>query len=134
MVLGGSAALLGAGVLAGCGGSGEVATGAVRTTPAAAMTSAATTPAARPAGGTTARIAIADFDYSPRRTVVRPGTRVTWTNRDAANHTVTFDTGAQRDLGSQSHGASRSFRFAHAGSFAYHCDFHPNMHGTVVVR
>jgi plastocyanin len=114
--------------LAGCGGqgaSGGEAANAPTPTPTASAA------AAKPAG---TKVAIKDFAYAPTRLTVARGAKVTWTNRDAANHTVTFDTGAQKDLGSQSKGAKRSFTFAKAGTFAYHCDFHPNMHGTVVVR
>ncbi len=61
------------------------------------------------------------------------GTTVTFTNHDAANHTVTAD-GKSFELGNLDHGQSRSFRFTRRGTFTYHCNYHPFMHGTVVVN
>jgi len=64
--------------------------------------------------------------------VVPVGTKVTWTNKDAATHTVSGDTGTfdSKDLAT---GASFSFTFNQAGSFAYHCAIHPRMVATIVV-
>ena len=131
-----AAALCAAALVAGCGSSDKGSDAAKGNGPAQTMVAAAptTTAAAKPAAGGPQKVAIKDFDYSPRKLTVAVGTKVTWTNADTANHTVTFDTGAKKDLGSESQGASRSFTFAKAGTFAYHCDFHPNMHGMVVVR
>lgn len=113
--------------VAGCGGED----GTAAKPPAAAK---ARTAAKVAAGGGPVAIAIEDFEYAPTRVKVARGTKVTWTNKDAANHTVTFDTGSRKGLGNQAKGRSRSFTFKRAGTFAYHCEYHPNMHGTVVVR
>jgi plastocyanin len=126
-------AALGVAALAGCGGSDGGSTAA----PAASTSApAASTAAAAPAAKASKRVAVAikDFDYTPKKLSVAKGATVTWTNADPANHTVTFDAGAMKSLGNQRQGSKRSMRFAAAGTFAYHCDFHPNMHGTVVVR
>ena len=95
----------------------------------------ATTPAAAPApqkGGTTT-LQIKDFEYHPKTTTVKVGTRITWTDKDSTNHTVTADDNSF-DVGNISAGASGSHTFAKAGTFAYHCTYHPNMHGRVIVR
>ena len=66
---------------------------------------------------------------------VPAGTKITWTNKDTAPHTVTSDTGAF-DSGvatSLGNGGTFSFTFATAGSFAYHCEIHPSMKATVTV-
>ena len=115
--------------LVGCGGESSSERAATPTPTPSATATASATP-----GAGASKVAIEGFEYAPSRLTVARGTEVTWTNADAANHTVTFDSGAEKDLGSQSKGARRSFTFAKAGTFAYHCDFHPNMHGTVVVR
>ena len=60
------------------------------------------------------------------------GETVTWTFQDLTAHTATSDNGFF-DTGSASGGASRSVRFPSAGSFAYHCTFHPMMRGRVTV-
>lgn len=63
---------------------------------------------------------------------MKAGTKVTWTNNDGAPHTVTSDSGA---FGSQTlnQGNTFSFTFTSAGTFPYHCAFHPGMKGTVIV-
>ncbi len=118
---------------AGCGGDAAPATsGATAPQPAATTSSsAAPTPASK---RDPQRVAIKDFDYAPGKLEVAVGTKVTWKNEDSANHTVTFDSGSEKTLGNQAKGASVTMNFTKAGTFAYHCDYHPNMHGMVVVR
>lgn len=128
---------LGVVALAGCGGSKDSATTSSATTSssAAAAPVATTQAAAAPAAGAkTVAVTIKDFEYGPTKVTVAKGGTISWKNVDPANHTVTFDTGSMKSLGNQRTGVKRSMRFAKAGTFAYHCDFHPNMHGTVVVR
>ncbi len=123
-----------AAIVAGCGsssGSGSDTTSAPAAASTASTTKAAPKPTAKP---TRVALTIKNFEYSSKSVTVAKGSTVAWKNLDVANHTVTFDSGAKRDLGSQSKGATKSMRFAKAGTFAYHCDFHPNMHGTVIVR
>jgi hypothetical protein len=57
---------------------------------------------------------------------------VTWTNMDSATHTVTSDTGAF-DSKNLANGASFSFTFTQAGSYAYHCAIHTRMVASIVV-
>lgn len=71
--------------------------------------------------------------FAPATITVRVGDTVTWTNRDAFSHTSTSDTGAW-DSHVITAGSSFSFMFASAGTFAYHCNIHPFMHGTIVVQ
>ena len=73
----------------------------------------------------------------PAQMQVKAGTRVTWTNRDSAPHTATATDDAQRgsfDTKVIDKGKSASVTFTKPGTYAYHCDLHPFMHGTVVVR
>jgi plastocyanin len=100
---------------AGCGG------GTAATTSAPAATA--------PAGAT--KVAIRGFKYAPASLTVAAGTAVTFTNFDAAPHTASatgLDTGTLRQ------GQSRTVTLAKAGTYAYVCQFHPYMHGTIVVR
>ena len=117
--------LVAAGVLAaGCGGSGGDGGGSPTTT-AAPTTSGAGTPASGTA------VAIDNFAFSPAALNVKMGQQVTWTNKQGVAHTVTADGGAfDHPMPS---GATFSFTFAKAGTFAYHCTIHPFMKGTVVV-
>jgi plastocyanin len=121
--------------VAGCGGStgsSKSTSSTAASTPAAPAPTSSSTAAAKPAAGGTQKVEIKNFDYSPRMLTVAAGTKVSWTNADTANHTVTFDDGSQA-LGNQPKGKTVSFTFKKPGTYKYHCDYHPNMHGTVVV-
>ena len=71
--------------------------------------------------------------YSPNPIAVNVGGSVTWTNTDSIAHTSTSDTGVW-DSGTIAAGASFTATFTTAGSFTYHCNFHPGMVGTVTVQ
>jgi plastocyanin len=79
-----------------------------------------------------AAVTIVDFAFQPASLEVTAGTTVTWTNSDAAPHTVTADNG-EFDSGRLAPGASFSQTFDAAGTFTYHCEIHPQMAGTIVV-
>jgi plastocyanin len=71
--------------------------------------------------------------YSPNPINVSAGATVTWTNNDTVAHTSTSDTGVWSS-GSIAPQASFSRQFSTAGTFTYHCAFHPGMVGTVTVQ
>ena len=77
-------------------------------------------------------VEIADFAFAPDSSDVKVGDSVKWTNQDGTAHTVTADDGAF-DSGNLAGGKSFSFTFEEAGTFAYHCNIHQSMTGTVVV-
>jgi plastocyanin len=79
-----------------------------------------------------AAVTIVDFAFQPASLEVPAGSTVTWTNSDAATHTVTDDSGAF-DSGRLAPGASFSQTLDTAGTFTYHCEIHPQMVGTIVV-
>ncbi len=118
-----SAALL----LTGCGGGGSTA----RKPAAATATATATAPAKTAAGAQTVKIA--GFEFAPKTVTVKAGTRITWVNEDATNHTVTFTTGPG-DLGNVDSHKKLKASFKKPGRYAYVCQYHPNMKGTVVVQ
>jgi plastocyanin len=78
--------------------------------------------------------AIKDFKFAPARISVRRGAKVTWTNRDSAEHTATADTGPAFDSGTIQPRKSRTVVLSKPGTYAYHCVFHPFMHGAIIVR
>jgi plastocyanin len=82
--------------------------------------------------GAPGEVTIQDFAFAPGDLEVSVGDTVTWTNLDSTSHTVTDDTGAFAS-GSIAGEATFEFTFEAAGEFAYHCDFHPGMTGTVTV-
>lgn len=81
-------------------------------------------------------VIIRNFAFSPAQVRVRPGTKVTWVNCEAVGteaHTSTSDvSGWNSPL--LAAGASFTREFAAAGAFAYHCQPHLGMKGTVTVE
>ncbi len=78
-----------------------------------------------------ATITIADFSFSGV-TEVPVGTTVVVTNDDGASHTWTAVGGAF-DSGRLGPGDSFEYTFTEPGEFAYFCNFHPSMTGSIVV-
>lgn len=90
--------------------------------------------AQRPASAADGSVSIASFAFSPASVTINVGDSVTWTNNQAGvSHAVTSDTGAF-DSGTLSSGGVFSHTFSTAGTFAYHCNIHPSMQGTVIVQ
>jgi plastocyanin len=98
-----------------------------------AATPAASAPAAAP-GGLTATVPISGFLFKPAALTVSVGARVTFTNLDSASHTATADNGTAFDTGTLVQRQSKTVTFPTAGTFAYHCAFHPFMQATITVR
>ena len=71
--------------------------------------------------------------YSPSTLTVMVGDTITWTNSDRSAHTVTAQSGAFNS-GRISGNGQWSFKATTAGTFAYFCDFHSGMRGTLVVN
>lgn len=80
-----------------------------------------------------ATVTIEEFSYSPNPLRVKVGTTVTWTNNDSEPHSATADDGIF-NTGTLDQGQSGSVTFTKAGAYTYHCSFHPNMTGTVIVE
>jgi plastocyanin len=78
-------------------------------------------------------VTMESLQFQPATVTVEVGDTVTWSNADAVPHTATADDGSF-DTGTISGGASASHTFTTAGTFAYHCEVHPTMTGTVVVQ
>ena len=83
-------------------------------------------------------LAIQTFQFRPKLVEVAAGTRVTWTNSDEIEHTVTSgdgDTGDGRVNGVlDGKGKSFSFTFTQPGRYAYFCDRHHFMRGEIRVQ
>jgi plastocyanin len=95
----------------------------------------ATSATASAGGGTTGATAVTieDFAFDPPSIEVEAGTTVTWTNQDSAVHTVDGDQG-EFESGNLEPGNSYSETFDMPGTYTYHCDIHPSMKATIVVR
>jgi plastocyanin len=110
--------------LAGCGGA-DKHSATTKSRPAAAV------PAAGAVAGDS--VAIKGFKYAPPSISATVGGKLTFTNSDNAEHTATADTRSAFDTGAVHRGQSKSITLTKAGTIPYHCDFHPFMHGTVIV-
>ena len=84
------------------------------------------------AQGKTMTVSIKNFAFNPPNATVAPGTTVTWVNNDQVPHTATANDGAF-DSGTLQPGQSYSFKFDKPGTYAYHCNIHPDMTATVTV-
>jgi plastocyanin len=78
-------------------------------------------------------VTIFNFAFKPKRLVVSPGTRVVWTNKDSEPHTVTSDRPAFQSEAINT-GGQYMLVARRIGTFTYHCQIHPFMHGALVVK
>lgn len=123
MVIVAAAALI---AVSGCGSPGTDGYGASSSPPSGASSSA-------PQSGT-ATITIKDFGYQGPVSV-SPGAKITVKNQDAQAHTVTSDDGKAFDAAADGGGGTATFTAPTTpGSYPYHCAYHSNMHGTLVVK
>ena len=78
------------------------------------------------------KVDIVEFTYQPDPVVVQTGGKVTWQNQDTAPHTATAEDDSW-DTGTIEKGKIGSETFKEPGTFAYYCEIHPTMKGTVEV-
>jgi plastocyanin len=72
--------------------------------------------------------------FSPANLTVARGDTVQWVNKDVIPHTATSTKAGVFDSGTIVTGKSWKNTFKAAGEFAYACQFHPTMKGTIVVK
>lgn len=77
-------------------------------------------------------IDIVDFAFEPSPLRAKVGDTITVTNRDDTEHTVTADQGPV-DTGHIASKGTATFELTEPGTFAYHCDIHNYMTGTIKV-
>jgi plastocyanin len=100
----------------------------------ATMTASPTTSEgkASPAGAA-ATITIASMNFGQPVTV-SPGAQVTIRNDDSAEHSVTSDTAGKFDVEVDGKGQATLTAPTEPGEYAFHCKYHPSMHGTLTVK
>lgn len=76
---------------------------------------------------------IVDFRFDPASGTTNVGRTITWTNRDFATHTVTFDDGVTPGSTGLNHDDTFAMAFAAPGSYPYHCAVHSSMRGVIDV-
>jgi plastocyanin len=141
--VGASTAVIALCMTAGCSSgtkstAGTAAAAASSGTSSAATSSSAASSAASMAGSSSkpaaaAMIMIKDFKYITPASV-RPGATVSVMNMDGQAHTVTADSGGAFD-DTAAGGSTTTFKAPmKPGSYPFHCTFHGNMHGVLVVK
>ena len=84
------------------------------------------------------RADISVFQFMPAEIQAVAGDTVTWTNRDAIEHSVTSDTTSSGqpafDTGFFDAGESRSLTFGEPGTWTFHCARHLSMQGKIIVK
>jgi plastocyanin len=120
--------------LGACGSSGSDSPSEAETAPAGQESGESTESEPAPSGeaAKSEKVQIVEFSYEPEPVVVQVGGKVTWQNEDTAPHTATADDGSF-DTGTIENGKLGSATFKEPGTFTYHCEIHPTMHGTVEV-
>ncbi|KAA0111122.1 cupredoxin domain-containing protein [Mycolicibacterium sp. P1-5] len=88
-------------------------------------------PSAPPAPGPTISITDMKFSSPPP---VPPGAKVTVTNSDGVEHTVTADSGSAFNVEVDEKGTATFTAPSQPGTYAYHCNYHPTMHGQLIVQ
>jgi plastocyanin len=84
-------------------------------------------------GPGTNEVWIQDMAFNPATIIsVAAGTTIKWTNKDAADHTVTSDSGLF-DSGKIRKDGTYSYMFQTAGTYLYICAFHTSMTAKIVV-
>lgn len=110
----------------GSGGTDKIGSGG-----GAGSSSSSSTTASSPVAAD--KVSITNFAYNSDNITVKKGTAVTWTNEDSAQHTVTIDTGTGPHSQPLGKGDTYTYTFNEAGTYKYHCAFHPGMTATVTV-
>jgi plastocyanin len=82
----------------------------------------------------TKTVVIKNFRFKPAHITIKRGTRVRWINKDPHPHTATANNGRSFDSGRLGKGQSYTHTFKSAGKKAYHCEIHPFMRASVVVK
>jgi plastocyanin len=111
--------LMSATLVTACGGSGE------SSKEASAATGSST--------ASDATITIADMDFGQPVTVPG-GAKITVKNDDSAEHSVTSDAAGKFDMEVDGKEQGSFTAPTEPGEYAFHCTYHPSMHGTLIVK
>jgi plastocyanin len=86
--------------------------------------------------GQTAAATVSETDqlkFNPSSTSVKVGDVVEWNNGSSVAHNVTFDDFQNITSDTMNSGDKYQVKFTKAGTYQYHCTFHPGMDGTITV-
>ncbi|HEV7679365.1 MAG TPA: plastocyanin/azurin family copper-binding protein [Candidatus Dormibacteraeota bacterium] len=74
-----------------------------------------------------------DLHFNPSSSTVKVGDVVEWDNAGSVAHNVTFDQYSAITSDTMNSGDKYQVKFTKAGTYQYHCTFHPGMDGTITV-
>ena len=76
---------------------------------------------------------IANMNFGAPLTV-SPGAQIAIKNDDSVEHSVTSDTAGKFDVGVEPKEQGTLTAPTEPGEYAFHCTYHPSMHGTLTVK
>ena len=125
-----AAMCLAAALATACGGSSNSSESQSGTATATASGSEATS---APASAAAATITIASMNYGDPVTVP-PGAQIAIKNNDSVEHSVTSDTAGKFTVDVDGNEQGTLTAPSEPGEYAFHCKYHPSMHGTLIVK
>jgi plastocyanin len=78
-------------------------------------------------------VSIDNFSFAPPVVTVKPGTQITWINRDDIPHTVVSNENVFKSKALDTDDKF-SFTLSKPGTYSYFCSLHPRMTAKVVVE
>ena len=125
-----AAMCLAAALATACGGSSNSSESQSGTATATASGSEATS---APASAAAATITIASMNYGDPVTVP-PGAQIAIKNNDSVEHSVTSDAAGKFTVDVDGNEQGTLTAPSEPGEYAFHCKYHPSMHGTLIVK
>ena len=113
-----------------CGGSN---TSTQEKASGTATATASPTATAGQTSGSGATITIASMSFGDPITV-SPGAQIAITNKDSVEHSVTSDTAGKFSVDVDGSEEGTLTAPTEPGEYAFHCKYHPSMHGTLTVK
>jgi plastocyanin len=125
-----AAMCLAAALATACGGSSNSSESQSGTATATASGSEATS---APASASAATITIASMNYGDPVTVP-PWAQIAIKNNDSVEHSVTSDAAGKFTVDVDGNEQGTLTAPSEPGEYAFHCKYHPSMHGTLIVK
>jgi plastocyanin len=125
-----AAMCLAAALATACGGSSNSSENQSGTATATASGSEATS---APASASAATITIASMNYGDPVTVP-PAAQIAIKNNDSVEHSVTSDAAGKFTVDVDGNEQGTLTAPSEPGEYAFHCKYHPSMHGTLIVK
>src|SRR5262245_23665895 len=121
-----------AAVATACGGSSNTTQATGTETATASPTATAEQPSG-PAAASGATLTIANMSFGAPLTV-SPGAQITIKNDDSVEHSVTSDAAGKFNVEVDGKEQGTLTAPTEPGDYAFHCTYHPSMHGTLTVK